>query len=143
MIELISRIEDLGQIETVWSGIENTVSIRQDSNDQIQEKNIEQDHCRDGQELTQQSHARWINRVEHLKVVVSKWGIENGQHRYERALKFFQVIDEVHVSDNSKHHKHNDVHDQEVEEILHHLAENLNQRSNLLWVLEHGHNSKD
>jgi hypothetical protein len=61
----------------------------------------------------------------------------------EGPLELFQVKDEVHISDYCEHDQHNDVHDEEIEEVLQHFAQNLDQRTNLLRVLEHRHNSED
>ena len=61
----------------------------------------------------------------------------------ERTLELSQEKDEVHISDYRKHDQHDHVHDEEIEEVLQHFPQDLDQWTNLLRVLEHGHDSED
>jgi len=61
----------------------------------------------------------------------------------ERTFELSQEKDEVHISDYREHDQHDHVQDEEIEEVLQHFPQNLDQWTNLLRVLEHRHDSED
>ena len=61
----------------------------------------------------------------------------------EEAVEWLHIIQKVNIADQSKHNGQNKVQYHKIKEILQHFANNLDQWTNLLIVLENGRNSQN
>ena len=138
--EFITFVEDFWQIKATTSQVEHVVSISQDCNDQVQKKNVEDYDINNNEKLSEKSHARIFHDIECLWIKVTKWCVNDGQNWFQKSLKLFEWVNEVHVSDNSKHDREYEVQDEEVKEIIGHLTNDLYKGPNWFVELKHGNN---